>query len=336
MTTNNQAAPSFHTSLCQYILWRKQNPFQAPIHVSPDIRRLQPNAPSELLKLPPEMRHEIYEYLVDTEPSGNAQLGAFAMRRSIMDEERVLAVTTTTSGWNLKITLDGVHHEGLPQFDNIRCLEFLVNVEGSRTAVEQLRGLNQVLRSTFDDVRTSKVQRVELTINTATDLTFSHQHLREYLSPAIAVALSVPQSTFSLTEPWPDLMQSRFMPSWQFDPIDPAAMRRLIPARQEVQKESKLFNKVQAMLDPKHHLKKLPHVAGVFNTQWLESPAGYSVARLKSAAALQRCVDRATARLVEREEKDFDKVIREIEGKVKGLARLRAARRARHGEQQQV
>ncbi|KAK5169176.1 uncharacterized protein LTR77_006485 [Saxophila tyrrhenica] len=210
---------------------------------------------------------------------------------------------------------------------HIRTLVLTINVDASAAAIHDLHPLNCVLRDAFEhSIRQSGIPKVELTINAAAISVANYEGLREWLSPAVAIALSVPESTFALDhEVWPDLVGETVWPLWLRIPIDPQNVRPLLHTLQELRKEVELFNQLHSALSCMRNRQSCRDVESIF-TNTLE---GFTLYRLKDAATLQRGVDRARSGLDKAGKSGaVENAVGDLTSKLEQLLTLRATRKA--------
>lgn len=257
---SHQFRLDFHANLHQYLKRPRSRPTRK--HKVDAIKPAESGPTSPFLTvLSPEIRNMVYDELC-TEDSADRHLGLWCQRthyhsqilltcRQIYNEALNLLLTGrctmafsvgVESGrqsecFDLKAVLNGVEvpvDVDIPSMlRNAGTLMLGINVEGHRSTTEvggwriALSCLNRSLHNLYCHIKTTQIRRIELTIRYHHVSTKGLMELRQILSPAIAAAASMPESTFSLNHPWP-VVRNADEAEWHSSSPDPRAFRSLL------------------------------------------------------------------------------------------------------------
>ncbi len=193
--------------------------------------------------------------------------------------------------------------------------------------------LNRSLHNLYCHIKATKIRRIELTIRYVHVSPRGLVELQQLLSPAMAVAASVSESTFSLNHPWP-MVHNADEAEWHAPSPDPQAFRGLLSALRDLREEASVFNKLHTMfLHRNKPVKKCPTVESEFESHWRIRGYHADVYRLRYPSSLQATVDRAKVWLELRESADFEEGVQACVRNLEMLKTARAARQAERTEQ---
>ncbi|KAK5169169.1 uncharacterized protein LTR77_006478 [Saxophila tyrrhenica] len=179
-----------------------------------------------------------------------------------------------------------------------------------------LVSMNSSLHALYQHLSSIQLKKIQLVVNHYRSIWVGEERMDDLISPAIALAVSVPQTELFIGDSW-----------YPQDSDEAGTWRRLLDQLRQLRREMDLVNSFRATANPTVLSKSRRLTSGSeFESQWPEHIGFEQIHRLKTAAALQRSACRMRAWLDEQWSEDFDRSLQQPREDLQELQLLKATR----------